>query len=280
MSVWVGIPTRGDRDLGPLLAAVRSQHAERVVVVCNQAEPPAALAGQCAEARAVLVLEPRKGYASVRNALLDAAAAAPEMLVMIDDDELPEDGWLQALCEVRERTGAAAVLGPVLTRWPEGTSMAVRRADLPRRRRRHPDGTQVPDGITGNCLLHLPSLAGLRFDVGFDTSGGEDARFFRDLRLAGGRVVWSARAVVTEEPDASRLGVRALCARSRRNGAAVAAIACRGRARVLLDNHRRVAKAGLLLAAGVVLRRPDLLLRAAWEASFLAGVLGIRRSAS
>jgi hypothetical protein len=282
VTVSVGVPTRGDRDLRPLLDALTRQRPSGIVVVCNAAQAPAALRDACAQSGAVLVTEPRKGFASARNALLHAARTqecpAP-LLAMIDDDELPADGWLDNLLDVHRRTGAAAVLGPVVTRWSPSTPAYIRRADLPRRRRNQPTGTVVDDGITGNCLLHLPSLKGLEFETSFDTSGGEDSRFFRELRLSlGGAIVWANDAVAYEEPDTTRLSVRSLCARSYRNGATARQVASSSRARVLLANHRRLVKAALLFCLGIAAFRRDLLLRAGWEVAYVAGILAPARA--
>ncbi len=277
MTTWVGIPTRGDRDLRPLLDALTRQRPSGVIVACNASEPPAALREACAQRGVLLVTEPRKGYASARNALLQVAGidgVDAELLAMLDDDELPAEGWLGSLVDVRSRTGAAAVLGPVLTRWPQSTPPYIRRADLPRRRRNQPTGTVVEDGITGNCLLHLPSLQGLRFETAFDASGGEDSRFFRELRLSRGGVIrWANDAVSYEEPDATRLTFTSLCARSYRNGATARGVVSLSRSRLVMANHRRPVKAALLLCLGLAAGRRDLLLRAAWEIAYVAGIL-------
>ena len=62
------------------------------------------------------VVEATPGIAAARNRVLDEPGAAA-VLVFIDDDERPHAGWLRALLETWERTGAAAVAGAVVSEF-------------------------------------------------------------------------------------------------------------------------------------------------------------------
>ena len=63
------------------------------------------------------VHEPRPGIAAGRNRALDEVG--DELLVFVDDDERPVAGWLQALLDCRARTGAAVVVGAVVSEFEE-----------------------------------------------------------------------------------------------------------------------------------------------------------------
>ena len=142
--------------------------------------------------------EPAPGIAAARNRAL-AESAASEFLVFIDDDELPADGWLAALLETREATGAVAVAGTVTSHFAVPLPAWVAAGGF-FERRRLPTGTPIDIAATNNLALHLPAVraSGLRFDPRFGLSGGEDTLFTRQLVAAGQRMVWCAEAVVTD----------------------------------------------------------------------------------
>lgn len=151
------------------------------------------------------VHEPRPGIAAARNrALTEAPGNA--LLIFIDDDERPQPGWLQNLVAGFQRSGAAAVVGPVVSEYeqePEEWIRAGRFFD----RRRLPSGTRVDVAATNNLLLDLTQVhaLGLTFDEKFGESGGSDTLFTRRLHAAGREMIWCDEAVVTDVVPVGRL---------------------------------------------------------------------------
>lgn len=150
------------------------------------------------------VVEPRPGIAAARNRALDEAHQA-DFLVFIDDDERPNDGWLSSLLRMHAATGAAAVAGRVVSQfsgsledWIEAGRFFERVSQT--------NGADIDRAATNNLLLDLGQVRylGLRFDVRFGLSGGEDTLFTRSLSLAGCRMVWSNEAVVYDLVPADR----------------------------------------------------------------------------
>lgn len=188
-----------------------------------------------------VVVEPTAGLASARNRAL-AEAEGASMLVFIDDDEIPEDGWLSALVATHDATGAAAVSGPVLSVLEPGTDPVVAASPLFSRPRRA-TGTRRPSAATNNLLLDMDVVreAGLRFDPRFSFTGGEDTFFTRSLVAAGGTIVWCDEAVVCESVPADRATPTWVRTRAQRNGETWAYVR-------VLDAHgarRSLVRAGL-----------------------------------
>ncbi len=150
------------------------------------------------------VNETRPGIAAARNrALADADEDA--LLVFIDDDERPTDGWLDLLLATYATHRSAAVVGPVVSEYevpPDRWVTAGRFFD----RRRLRTGTPVDVAATNNLLLDLTQVhaAGLRFDEAFGLSGGSDTLFTRRLVRSGGRMIWCDEAVVIDMVPAAR----------------------------------------------------------------------------
>ncbi|MEY9954281.1 glycosyltransferase family 2 protein [Leifsonia sp. EB34] len=181
----------------------------RVQVVDNDPDGSAADAvGEVArqlDVRVDYVVEPTPGISAARNRAL-AAAADDDLLIFIDDDERPEPGWLAALLATWRATGAEAVVGPVTSTfevapdaWMEAGGFFVRR--------RLATGTEVAVAATNNLLLRLDFVRehGLRFDLDFGITGGDDTMFTRELVRAGGRIVWCAEAMVVDVVPAARV---------------------------------------------------------------------------
>lgn len=240
----------------------------RIQVVDNDAEGSAEeavaeLAGQLG-VRIDYTVERTPGISAARNRAL-STATADDVLVFIDDDERPEPGWLAALLDTWRATGAQAVVGPVTSTfevapdaWIEAGGFFVRR--------RLATGQEVTVAATNNLLLQLGFVRehGLRFDLDFGITGGDDTMFTRELVGAGGRIVWCAEAMVVDVVPAARVTHRWVMLRAFSSGnswSTTSAKLARTPAERLsafcssvVSGAARVALGCLRVAAGLVLR--------------------------
>lgn len=236
-SVVVAIPTlrRNEhlRDLLPLLAAqsaeleATSASVVRVLVIDN--DPAGGAAPLVRETRAALAAsgsawsaldylrQPAPGLAAVRNAALDAAGE--RLLVFMDDDGRPDEGWLTHLVATWRRSGAAAVAGRVVERYEAEPPSWIAAGEFFRRFSR-PTLTEVTVAPTGNLLLDLDEVRrlGLTFDERFGLTGGEDTLFTSQLTALGGRIVWCEESKVIDLVPASRMTRAWVLARQRSQG--------------------------------------------------------------
>ncbi|WP_136313211.1 glycosyltransferase family 2 protein [Actinomyces procaprae] len=225
----------------------------RVVVVDNDAAGSArarilADGGLCADGPVHVVVESTPGLAAARNRALSEAVER-DLLVFIDDDELPGDGWLTSLVETYRQTGAAGVTGPVESVFERRPDPWVAAAPVFRRTRR-PTGTPVRSAATNNLLLDMAAVRrlGLEFDQRFAFTGGEDTFFTRALTAHSGTLAWCDEAVVTEAVPPERATREWVLTRARRNAETWAWVR-------LLDTSgwRRVARRLEYTARGAVL---------------------------
>ncbi len=142
------------------------------------------------------VHEREPGVVAVRNRALDESRER-DLLVFVDDDDVPRPGWLAALVATWARTGAQAVTGPTPVSSQSQPDRWVRASGALESTER-PDGQHVGSAFSGNLLLDLVFLRaqGLRFDPRYGITGGEDSHLTRRLVAAGGTIVWAAAAVV------------------------------------------------------------------------------------
>lgn len=235
-SLAVCIPTcRRPRQLEHLLRAldactVPDGVAVEVRVVDNDpawsAEAVvASLAGLSGTVRHLrYAVEARPGFAHVRNCAIELDSC--DLVAFIDDDEWPEPSWLERLVADLDRSGADAVIGPVLAALPDTAPAWLRRG---RFRDALCGGPGEPAGWgmgrTGNALFLGVWFyeQGFRLDPAFSLTGGEDADLFSRLDEAGARFACS-NAVVWEHVPDERLRLRWLMARSVRCGANFARI--------------------------------------------------------
>jgi hypothetical protein len=190
-----------------------------VVVVDNDPGGSAAeVVGDWADRGVRYVHEPRPGISAARNRAL-AEAHGADLLVFLDDDEMPSPGWLEHLVGAWTRWRPAAVAGPVpavflgaADRWVSGSGAFDRR--------RLPTGTSVHGAGAGNLLLDLRQVEvmGLRFDERFGLTGGEDTLFTHELVHRGGEIRWCDEAEAIEFIPADRLTRTWVLRRSFRSG--------------------------------------------------------------
>jgi succinoglycan biosynthesis protein ExoM len=253
------VPTyRRPAGLFALLGALDAQEPGeaapgiRVVVVDNDERESARAVVE--DARSWLrfpihyVVEKRVGIPQARNAAL-AAALSSDWIAFVDDDEVPEPGWLAALWRTQRATGADVVTGPSLPRFVEPPPAWVVESRL-FEPLRHATGAPLGTAYTNNVLARGATLRALDsfFDERFTLGVGEDAELFARVAAAGGRIVWADDAIVYESVPPARATLRWILVRGYRDGAATAAAAPYGRLRIAAEAAGCIAR-GLAAAA-------------------------------
>lgn len=187
---------------------------------CAAREQVLLLAADAAASKVTIRYENEQvpGISAARNRALDASNES-DILVFIDDDERPVDGWLSLLLATFDREKSVAVVGPVISHFevePDPWVTAGRFFD----RRRLPTGTRIDVAATNNLLLDLHRIRdfGLRFDLAYGITGGGDTMFTKQIRAHGGDMVWCDEAVVHDIVPRSRVTRRWVLVRALRMG--------------------------------------------------------------
>ena len=171
-------------------------------------------------------IQPEKNISLTRNQTISRAPAAAGWLAFLDDDEIPEPPWLDALCDTAVRHAADVVLAPVISE-PSAAAPAWVHAGRFYDRPRHPTGTIVPanEYRMGNALIRrelldrLPRRDGVGpFDPAFGLTGGEDGDMLSRLAATGVRIVWCDEAMVREPVEDARTKLDWLLRRAYRGG--------------------------------------------------------------
>lgn len=213
------------------------------------------IVSDCAYMQVKYVHEPKAGIASARNRALDEADGAT-LLAFIDDDEVPEASWLEGLVGTWRRFMPDLVAGPTLKTFsfePTGWVMQSGAFDVTR----WETGTVLKSAASGNLLMDLEAVKqrGVRFDVEFGATGGEDTMFSRQLVVNGGTIIWCDEAVVSEPVTAERATRRWVLRRDFRAGTTWGrvrvALVRRGAARTI-TRLLLVARGGFLVSRAAV----------------------------
>jgi GT2 family glycosyltransferase len=274
------------------LAALRSDALVRVVVVDNDAAGPQRHACEARANSFALGLryevEPQRGITYARNRAVAVAGTDIDFIAMLDDDEVPEPGWLAALLRVQAEYDADIVAGPVIPYFPTDPSEWVRQGkffDRPR----YQTGHTLPHAHTHNVLARRAVFETTgRFDDRFALTGGEDLQFFRRARSLGARIVWADDASVEEWVPASRTNLGWLLRRAYRSGSTLGQVD-RDHPDAMIARPARVVRGFGRMVQGVLLMPVALLalrnrhvrlvraLQLIWRgAGMIAGVLGGR----
>jgi glycosyltransferase involved in cell wall biosynthesis len=229
--VVVAIPTfrrvKGLERLLTALAALDTRVKVEIVVADNDVERHEGF-DLCRSLRARgfrwridAVIVPERGIAQARNAaFMRALATGAHFIAMLDDDEWPEPGWLDAFLVAQRQTGADALHGQVMRvfeRKPAEWSLAC--AGIAPFSRA--TGMIGMIESSSNVLLTRTSIAALSepwFDPAFALTGGEDRDFFTRLKRQGARFAWAGEAVANAFVPASRLTLPWIVRRAYRVG--------------------------------------------------------------
>jgi succinoglycan biosynthesis protein ExoM len=153
----------------------------------------------------------RQNISLARNLGLDTAAGLADWVAMTDDDCEPDATWLTAYLDVQKRTGADAMTGPLVLRFPQGSPswlydepFALGENDV------NEDGRAMHVAQTHNSIISsawLRAHPDIRFEPALGRLGGEDMVFYRRCIAAGMRIHYARDAVVHEivGPDRATL---------------------------------------------------------------------------
>jgi len=279
MKIVVGVPTyKRPHELEallPLLLAQADELVDREVAILVVDNDPAATARRVAQGggdRVHYAVEPTPGIAAVRNRILDVATddLRADLVVMIDDDERPEAGWLTALVDTQVRTGAVLVAGVVVPQFEAELDPWIAAGRFHTRfhtQKKLSTGSAIDVAAAGNLLLDARQLRmiGQRFDERVGLAGGEDTLFSRELHSRGGSMVWCAEAVAIDRVPLDRMTRRWVLARAMSHGDATIRVGLQlrppskrptYRVRSVLGGVARVVGGGARAATGELLRRP------------------------
>ena len=156
------------------------------------------------------VIAPKRGIAQVRNILLEyALMTGAQFIAMIDDDEWPQNDWIDQFLKTAQQTGADVLQGSIL--FGSGRA-ADGHGDISR-----PSGAVAMLQGAGNLLIRRGVLEEMTvpwFDPQFALSGGEDQDFFTRLKRAGKRFAWCDEARAHGEIHDTRASLGWLLRRS------------------------------------------------------------------
>ena len=152
--------------------------------------------------------EPERSISLARNKCIREADG--KYIAFIDDDEFPEDTWLQQLFNAIENYSADGVLGPVEPYFDEKIPVWLKKSDLLKRSRFH-TGYQIKNSKytrTGNVIFKRNIFNGLRvpFDPKYGKAGGGDVEFFHRMLECGKKFIWCDEAIVYENIEEKRRG--------------------------------------------------------------------------
>ena len=154
----------------------------------------------------------QQNIAKARNLGLSAAVEMGEWVAMTDDDVVVPAEWIAELDAAQRRTGALAITGPMVSRFPPGS---------PRWLDEEPFATMgvldgADDGPTDTCATHNSMVSGrwlrehprVRFSDDLGVLGGEDMVFYRQAIAEGLTARYSSRTVLFSLEPTDRATLR------------------------------------------------------------------------
>jgi succinoglycan biosynthesis protein ExoM len=147
---------------------------------------------------------------TARNAAISGGADAAEFVACIDDDCVPEPGWLSESCRVMKQFRADVVVGHRAFVPSDASPKWLHREPFLFENEPYADGSVPVSGNTANVMIRSSWLrqSEVRFRTEMGSVGGEDMVFFADARAAGAEIRFASRSTVLEPCDAKRSTLR------------------------------------------------------------------------
>jgi hypothetical protein len=171
------------------------------------------------------VEEPVPGISQARNrAVLEAIAIGADAIAFLDDDNLPELGWLEALIAVARREHADVVIGNrrKADRSDQDEGLMLMVGDHLWKSDGMPELMSTANVLVGVGILKQLMISGPAFDTRFSPMGGEDADFFIRARALGAVFATAPDSIVDFRTEGARASVAGQIARKFKSGCAQA----------------------------------------------------------
>lgn len=181
-----------------------------VIVVDNDADPNAEMAvDDFAEGfqgdECIYIHQPTRGISYARNSAVAVANdIGADWIVFLDDDEVAESGWLEALWQASRTFDCEIIHGHVDFRYEtEPTWFSAKRK---------PKYWEynAKTAFTNNIMIRMDVFQDnlLAFDPSYALTGGEDHHLVQRARKLGYTIVHTPMAVVTERVPESKMTLR------------------------------------------------------------------------
>lgn len=194
-----------------------------VIVVDNDKEPTASIVVKDFVAQYSLAVnyihETRQGIPVARNTGMAAVPEDFDFFCFIDDDEWPEEDWLQALLTTQIINNADCVLGAVIPVYPENAPSWIVKSRI-FDSWRFADNARLTEAASNNVLVSNKFIRHHhhQFDERMRMTGGSDYLFFKQANSLGMRIYWSDKAPVFEDVPLTRMNSKWLIQRQFRLG--------------------------------------------------------------
>jgi succinoglycan biosynthesis protein ExoM len=155
------------------------------------------------------VIEPQLGVPQARNRAVMTSGDV-DAVAFIDDDEMPQPGWLRSIVGVWDRTGADVVQSRLIPTFDDEPPKWVIDGQF-FEPERFPDASSISYlncGTSGVLIRRSALPAGPEvFDPRFRFTGGEDTELFERMSRAGCEFAWADNALVDQIVPATRATV-------------------------------------------------------------------------
>ena len=164
-------------------------------------------------------IEKQRGIPIARNHSIDMVEENTDFIAILDDDEVPAEDWLDEFITAQEEFDADILTGPVKAHFVDCSDEWLKSffgsGNLPNGHNLNKDYNFV---YTSNLFAKATLFQHIRFDERFRFTGGSDTHLFMQINNNGYKVVWAARALVTEWLPPSRTNIKWILLRAYRLG--------------------------------------------------------------
>lgn len=152
------------------------------------------------------IVEYNPGIVNVRNRCISYAYEYKyDYLAFLDDDEFVQNEWLKNLLITMDEYEADIVVGRAIV-LPNNNTPNWIKSCLKRKKNINKTGYRLNTCASNNTLIRMESIkkTNLKFDINYNTTGGEDTKFFMELNKLDKKIIFCGESIVYEHSRKER----------------------------------------------------------------------------